>query len=68
MLTFSSNGISKLILLFRIGVYPYECMDDWEKFNETTLPEKRSFIATQIQKILQMRIAFLQKEFVKILK
>ena len=23
--------------------YPYECMDDWEKFNETTLPEKGDF-------------------------
>ena len=22
------------------GVYPYEYMDDWEKFNETLLPEK----------------------------
>ena len=22
------------------GVYPYEYLDDWEKFNETSLPEK----------------------------
>ena len=22
------------------GVYPYEYDDDWEKFNETSLPEK----------------------------
>ena len=22
------------------GVYPYEYIDDWEKFNETSLPEK----------------------------
>ena len=26
--------------MLRKGVYPYEYMDDWEKFNETTLPEK----------------------------
>ena len=25
------------------GVYPYEYMDDWEKFNETKLPEKEEF-------------------------
>ena len=23
--------------------YPYEYMDDWEKFNETSLPEKEDF-------------------------
>ena len=26
--------------MLRKGVFPYEYMDDWEKFNETTLPEK----------------------------
>ena len=25
------------------GVYPYEYMNDWIKFNETTLPEKEEF-------------------------
>ena len=30
-------------MLLREGVYPYECMDDWEKFNEATLPEKEEF-------------------------
>ena len=38
---FSNNDISKFILLLRKGVYPYEYMDDWGKFNETTLPEKK---------------------------
>ena len=27
----------------RKGVYPYEYVVDWEKFNETTLPEKQEF-------------------------
>ena len=27
----------------RKAVYPYEYMDDWEKFNETLLPEKEDF-------------------------
>ena len=24
-------------------VYLYECMDNWEKFNELSLPEKKDF-------------------------
>ena len=31
------------MLLLRKGVYTYEYMDDWEKFNETSLPEKEDF-------------------------
>ena len=27
----------------RNGLYPYEYVDDWEKFNETLLPEKQDF-------------------------
>ena len=36
---FSNNDINKFILLLRKGVYPYEYMDDWKKFNERTLAE-----------------------------
>ena len=39
----SNNDINKFILLLRKDVYPYEYMNDWEKFNETTLPEKEEF-------------------------
>ena len=37
---FSNHDNSKFILLLRISVYSYEYMDDWEKFSETSLPEK----------------------------
>ena len=30
-------------MLLQQGVYPYEYMDDWEKFNEALLPEKEDF-------------------------
>ena len=30
-------------MLLRKRVYPYEYWDDWEKFNETKLPEKEEF-------------------------
>ena len=29
--------------MLRKGVYPYEYKDDWEKFKETSLPEKEDF-------------------------
>ena len=41
--TFSNNDINQLILLLRKGIYPYEFMDDWEKFSKTSLPEKEEF-------------------------
>ena len=40
----SYNDINKFILYLRKGVYPYEYMDDWEKFNETTLPKKERIL------------------------
>ena len=39
----SNHYKNKFILLFRKGAYPYEHMDDWEKFNKTSLPEKEEF-------------------------
>ena len=30
-------------MLFRKGLYPYEFMVDWEKFNETSLPDNKEF-------------------------
>ena len=35
-----SNDINKFILLLKKGVYLYENIGDWEKFNEMSLPEK----------------------------
>ena len=40
---FCNNDLNKFILLLRKGVYPYEYMDNWERFNETSLPSKESF-------------------------
>ena len=39
----SSERINKFLLLLRKGVYPYEYMDAWEKFNEIPLPSKEDF-------------------------
>ena len=40
---FFNNDINKFILLLRKGIYPYEYMDEWDKFIEITLPEKNNF-------------------------
>ena len=40
---FCNKNFNKFILLLRKGVYPYEYMDNWERFNETSLPSKESF-------------------------
>ena len=40
---FCDGDLNKFVLVLRKGVYPYEYMDSWEKFNETTLPPKDAF-------------------------
>ena len=41
----SCNGnLNKFAMFLRKGVYPYEHIDSWEKFNETALPSKKIFI------------------------
>ena len=41
--SFCNSDLNKFILLLRKGVYPYEYMDNWDRFNETSLPSKESF-------------------------
>ena len=40
---FFNSNLNKFALLLRNGVYPYEDMDRWEKFDETSLPDKKDF-------------------------
>ena len=49
---FCNGDLNKFILLLRKGVYPYEYMDNWERFDETSLPDKESFIKNLILMIL----------------
>ena len=41
--TYQLCNNSNFNLLLRKGAYPYEYMDSWEKFNETSLPNKKYF-------------------------
>ena len=40
---FSKHDVNRFILFLLKDVYPYECVGDWEKFIETSLPEKEDF-------------------------
>ena len=40
---FCNGNLNKFVLLLRKGVYPYEYMNSWERFNEISLPPKKSF-------------------------
>ena len=52
----------------RIDVYNYEYIDDWEKFSETSLPEKEFFYSHLNIEDITDADYITQKEFVKILK
>ena len=40
---FCEGSLNRFVLSLRKGVFPYEYMDSWEKFNETALPPKKDF-------------------------
>ena len=40
---FCNRDLNKFMLLLRKVVYPYEYMDNWERFNEILLPNKEAF-------------------------
>ena len=40
---FSNKDINRFILLLRRGIYPFECIDSWERFDEKSVPDKEAF-------------------------
>ena len=47
-------------------VYPYECMDDWEKINETLLPGKEDFYShLDMEDLHDVDYTHTKKEFLK---
>ena len=44
-MNFSNGDLNKSILLLRKGVCPYEYMDSWQIFDETSLPDKEAFFS-----------------------
>ena len=46
MCEFCNRDINSFILLLSKGVYPYEYMDNWERFHEELLPDKETFYSS----------------------
>ena len=40
---FCNGDINKFVLLLKKGVYPYEYIDSWKRFDEASLPNKKAF-------------------------
>ena len=40
---FCNGDLNKFVLLLRKDAYPYEYVDSWERFDETSLPDKEDF-------------------------
>ena len=67
MYQFCDGDINKFVLLLRRGVLPYEYIDSWEKFNETTLPAKKVFYSQlNLEDITDEDNAHYQKVFKKL--
>ena len=53
---FCNSYLNKFILLLRKDGYPYEYVDSWERFNETSLPDKEEYSMKLHPKILVIKI------------
>ena len=40
---FCNGDLNKFFLLLRKGIYPYEYIDSWERFDQNTIPPKEAF-------------------------
>ena len=40
---FCKEDINNFVLSLRKGVYPYKDIDSWERFDETSWPDKKTF-------------------------
>ena len=59
---FCNGNLNKFVLLLTKGVYPYECMDSWVKFDETSLPSKEDFYSElNLERISDKDYAHAQK-------
>ena len=65
---FCDGDLNKFIFLLSKGVYPYEYMDSWQRFDQTSLPDKEAFYSNlNMEKILQILTIGMEKQYLSIL-
>ena len=52
-------------MLLRKGVYPYEYIDEWDKFNEKIIPSKESFYSDLTLENISKQIMLMQATYSK---
>ena len=62
---FCNGDVNKVVLLLRKGVYPYEYMDSWERFNEKLLPDKKAFYSELYMENILMKTMHMLKKYPK---
>ena len=61
---FCNGDTNKFALLLRKGSYPYQYMDRWERFKETSLPDKKAFYSEfYLEDIIDKDYTHAQKVF-----
>ena len=65
---FCNGDTNNFILLLRKGVYRYEYMDNWKRFNETSLPDKKTFYSELNSEDITDKDYAHAREFLKELK
>ena len=54
--------------LLRKGIYPYEYMDDWDRFDEEKLPNKSDFYSSlNMEEIQELIIDMLKKYLINLI-
>ena len=65
---FCSGNLNKFVLLLRKGVYPYEYMDCWKKFNETSIQPKEAYYSELNLEDITMKTMRIFKKYEMCLK
>ena len=65
---FCNGDLNKFFLLLRKGIYPYEYIGSWERFDESKIPPKEAFYSKLNLEISQIKTMSMLKKYGMYLK
>ena len=65
---FYNGDLNKFFLLLRKGIYPYEYIGSWERFDESKIPPKEAFYSKLNLEISQIKTMSMLKKYGMYLK